>query len=1063
MTYLLYRSACIILVSPSFCPFVDSRNRVRVGVIQHIGAKLMPSVMTEIESKQAIEDQIQSFGAGLVRSLRLHNAWWNPRSWPQRLSEAILVSPSLKAQLFRWVDVLPALNTPTEIADHLYAYLNESGPALASPIRHAMHVFPPNGLIARTSARFGRWTTEQMAAQFIAGDNPANAWRSIARLRHRNLAFTADMLGESVVTDSEADLYQSTCLDLIRDLSAKLDAEPERSLIDRDHDGPIPRMNLSIKLSSLTAHFDPLDEAGTIRKVGDRLRPILDSALRHKAFIHFDMEQFAYKGITLELIRRILSEPAYKDWPHFGFVSQAYLIDSASDLEMMRDWSRERGTPVTVRLVKGAYWDFEVTTARSAGWPLPVWTEKWQSDANYERLSRFLIDNHRLLKPAFASHNARSLSHAIVAAESAGLPRDAFEIQTLYGMGDSLQRALAAQNYRVRVYTPYGAMLPGMAYLVRRLLENTSNDSFLKAAESSSVSAEQLMVSPETEHDMGIITKSRSWTRLYQAQETKRLKVEATGSLAQSFENEPLTDFTINENKNRMLVALEQVNHQCGQTHDVEIAGKIIAGDGHLDSRDPSHRARLVARFPRATAREAHAAVEQALGGFNNWRNTDPHTRALCLEKAALEMRRTKTELTAQIIVEAGKPWKEADADVAEAIDFCRYYAREMLTLADRPWRGDQPGETNRLVSEPRGVVGVIGPWNFPLAIPLGMTAAALVTGNVAIVKPAEQTTWIAAKFVGILHRAGVPKDAVILLPGDVEAGAALVDDQRTAMIVFTGSRSVGVQINRKATQQAPGQRHVKKVAAEMGGKNAIIIDDDANLDDAVVGVISSAFGYAGQKCSACSRVIVLDAVYEAFTTRLAESAQSLVIGPAADPATQVGPLIDADSVKRYRHYADLAERDGQILATVEVPQFYKDTGYYVSPIIVTGVQADHPLAQEEIFAPILTVLRASTFEQALEIANDVDYALTGAVYSRNPRHLELARLHFLVGNLYLNRGTTGAMVGRQPFGGMKMSGIGAKTGGPHYLEQFVNFRTITENTMRRGFTPESLTEHESD
>lgn len=1015
-----------------------------------------------LKTGMTLQPRIEQFGAGLIRSLRRHNAAWNPKSWPQRMSEIVLSSSALKAQLFRWVDVLPALTDPAEIADHLYAYLEESGPGLPGVIRQLMKACPPDGSIARTGAKFGRWATGQMASQFIAGDNPADAWASIARLRRRNLAFTADMLGEAVITEAEADTYQSTCLDLIRSLSGKLTAEPEKPLVDRDHLGPIPRMNLSLKLSSLTAHFDPLDAAGTIQKVSARLRPILDAAIRHNAFIHFDMEQFAYKGITLDLIRRILSEPAYSQYPHFGFVCQAYLVDSAGDLETMRDWARARGTPVTVRLVKGAYWDYEVTTARSAGWPVPVWTAKWQSDANYERLSRFLIQNHRDLKPAFASHNARSVSHAIIAAESAGLARNAFEIQTLYGMGDALQRSLAAKGYRVRVYTPYGAMLPGMAYLVRRLLENTSNDSFLKAAESSNIPAEQLLRSPEAERDMGILTSSRNWVGRYQHQQAERLAVSAEASLAEPFANEPLTDFTIAANKEGLINALQTINRACSQTHTVEIAGRSIVGDGFVDSHDPSNRARLVARYPRANAEDAREAIGKAAGGFEAWRSKPPCERALCLEKAALEMRRLKPELTAKIILEAGKPWKEADADVAEAIDFCRYYARQMIQMAEKPWRGDVPGETNELVSEPRGVVVAIGPWNFPLAIPMGMTVAALVTGNTVVVKPAEQTTWIASSFVEILHRSGVPADALILVPGDAEAGEALVDDPRTAMVVFTGSRDVGVLINRNATAQAPGQRHVKKVAAEMGGKNAIIIDDDANLDDAVVGVLSSAFGYSGQKCSACSRVIVHDAVYETFTTRLAEAARSLVIGPASDPATQVGPLIDGDSVSRFWKYAEMARRDGRILAEVPVPELIKETGHYVPPLIVADVPPDHPLAQEEIFAPILTVLRASSFEEALKIANDVDYALTGAVYSRNPRHLDQARSNFLVGNLYLNRGSTGAMVGRQPFGGMKMSGIGAKTGGPHYLEQFVNFRTLTENTMRRGFTPESLEEHKS-
>jgi len=870
------------------------------------------------------------------------------------------------------------------------------------------------------------------------------------------------MLGEAVITEAEADAYQATCIRLIQNLSRRLSAVLEQPLLDRDHLGPIPRMNLSLKLSSLTAHFDPLDGEATIKNVAARLRPILNEAIRSKAFVHFDMEQFAYKGLTLEIVRRILAEPAYAGYPHFGFVCQAYLIDSAGDLELMRDLARQRATPVTVRLVKGAYWDFEVTTARSAGWPVPVWTEKRLSDANFERLSRFLIANHAWLKPAFASHNARSISHAIVAAEGAGLQRNAFEIQTLYGMGSSIQKALAAQGYRVRVYTPYGDMLPGMAYLVRRLLENTSNDSFLKAAESTRVSAGQLIRNPAQETDMSLLERTRSWVGLYQKREADRRQVEAESSLAEPFANEPLTDFTVGQSRTELMQALNEVGRTCGRTHEVRIGGKLIEGSGWVDSHDPSNRARLVARFPRASAADSHAAVGQALSGIDAWARKHVRHRALCLEKAAIAMRREKPQLTARMILEAGKPWAQADADVAEAIDFCRYYARMMIQMSEKPWHCEVPGETNVLVSQPRGVVGVIGPWNFPLALPMGMAAAALVTGNTVVLKPAEQTTWVASALVRLLQEAGVPEEALVLLPGDAEAGAALVDDPRTAMIVFTGSREVGLKINQTATRQAPGQQHVKKVAAEMGGKNAIVIDDDANLDDAVVGVLASAFGYSGQKCSACSRVIVLDEVYDQFTSRLAEASRSLVIGPASEPGTQVGPLIDAESVRRYGRYAELARRDGQIMAEVSVPEHLRETGHYVPPLFVGGILPSHPLAQEEIFAPILTVLRAQTFDEALQIANQVDYALTGAVYSRNPRHLEQARHQFLVGNLYLNRGSTGAMVGRQPFGGLKMSGIGAKTGGPHYLDQFVNFRTVTENTLRRGFTPESLAEHEA-
>ena len=394
----------------------------------------------------------------------------------------------------------------------------------------------------------------------------------------------------------------------------------------------------------------------------------------------------------------------------------------------------------------------------------------------------------------------------------------------------------------------------------------------------------------------------------------------------------------------------------------------------------------------------------------------------------------------------------EADADVCEAIDFCEYYGREARRLAAGGAVESPPGEANALAYQARGIGVVIAPWNFPLAIPTGMVTAALVTGNAVLFKPAEQTPAVAAVLVAALRAGGVPDGVLALLPGvGEEVGAYLVEHPDVSFVAFTGSKPVGLGIVEAAAAHRPGQRNVKRVIAEMGGKNAIVVDADADLDQAVPAIVYSAFGYAGQKCSACSRLVVLDAVADELLRRLVGAAAELRIGHPRHMSTQVGPLIDAEAHKRVRSYVELAEHEGTVLpAGDDVP----DRGFFVGPTIVADVSPRSRLATEEIFGPVLTVLRADTFEHALEIANDTDYALTAGVFSRSPANIRRAAAELRAGNVYVNRSTTGAVVGRQPFGGYGLSGVGSKAGGPDYLLQFVDPRVVTENTLRQGFAP---------
>jgi len=477
--------------------------------------------------------------------------------------------------------------------------------------------------------------------------------------------------------------------------------------------------------------------------------------------------------------------------------------------------------------------------------------------------------------------------------------------------------------------------------------------------------------------------------------------------------------------------------------------------------REAFGRAVAAAKVPAVandgTAEAAARAVATADAAFPRWRDREPAERSECLVRAAAAMRARRDELSAIVALESGKTWREADADVCEAIDFCEYYARESTRLFARARLGRFVGELDEQWYQPRGVAAVISPWNFPLAICCGMAVAALVTGNTAVVKPAEQTPGIAKVLCDILWEAGIPRDVLHFVPGPGETvGAALVRDPRVALIAFTGSKAVGLDILEAAGRTPEGQHFVKKVVCEMGGKNAIIIDESADLDEAVLGVRQSAFGFQGQKCSACSRVIVLDGAHDVFLRRLVEATRALVVGDPREPGTDVGPVIDEEAAKKIRQYVDIGRGEGKLELSLEVPAGLEARvgKPYVGPAILSGIRADARIATEEIFGPVLAVIRASSFDEALRIANSPAYKLTGGIYSRKPAHLERARREFRVGNLYVNRGITGALVGRQPFGGFGMSGVGSKAGGCDYLLQFVEPRACCENTMRRGFAP---------
>ncbi len=981
-----------------------------------------------------LEKETQRIGQEILEGLKaekyslFHREWWGGQVLKWAMQDE-----DFKVALFRFIDVLPSLKESSQVVRLLKEYFDlpdKKFPPLVSWGLKTLSPSSPAGLLA---ARTIRAHVTRMAQQFIIGTDVEEAIPKLQEQWKKGLGFSLALLGEVAVNEEESRAYAARYIDLLDRLANKARNWTSQALLEKNQWGIIPRVNLSVKVTSLYSQIDPMDWDGSVQAVCERLRPILQRARNLGAHVHLDMEHYQFKDLILASFFRLLSEDLFSDFHDAGLVIQSYLKDSEVDLHRVIQWAQEHQKRITVRLVKGAYWDYETVIHWQKGWPVPVYLDKGATDYHYERLTDLLLDHTDHVYPAFGGHNVRSIAHAITAARLRGLTPTDFELQVLYGMGGPLQSVLSKMGYRVRVYTPIGKLIPGMAYLVRRLLENTSNESFVRRA------------FLEGEPPEAVLALPRPKPSLDQDKKPGR------------FENEPHADFSRIENRQQMQQALERVRKELGGFYPLLIGGKEVRTSQEVSSINPARPEEVVGRVAMAGSEEADQAIEKACEAFVKWQQTSAQERAKILFKAADEIHKTRFELAAWEVYEVGKTWREADADVTESIDFLRYYAQEMIRLSTPQSLGHYPGEKNLYFYRPRGIGLVISPWNFPLAIPTGMVSAAIVTGNCVIFKPSNLSPVMGYHLAEILEGAGLPSGVLNFLPGEGESvGEYLVGHPKVTFIAFTGSKAVGLKIVELAGKTTPGQRQIKRVVAEMGGKNAIIVDDTADLDIAVQGVVASAMGYQGQKCSACSRVIVLETVYEEFVKRAVNAVKSLKIGPPEDPGNVIGPVIDLKAKEKIYWYIEKGKKEGRAVLIMDTPP----GGFYVGPTIITELRPEGSLAQEEIFGPVLVVLRAKDFNEALGIANGVDYALTGGVYSRSPANIQRAMEVFEVGNLYINRGITGALVGRQPFGGFRMSGIGSKAGGPDYLTQFMVPMAISENTLRRGFAPSQ--EHEN-
>ncbi|MGL4521508.1 MAG: L-glutamate gamma-semialdehyde dehydrogenase [Bacilli bacterium] len=510
-----------------------------------------------------------------------------------------------------------------------------------------------------------------------------------------------------------------------------------------------------------------------------------------------------------------------------------------------------------------------------------------------------------------------------------------------------------------------------------------------------------------------------------------------------AYKHEPFTDFTVDGNKKLYKEALAKVESEMGTTYPLWIGGEAILTEEKIVSVNPAAHSEVVGYSSKASKEQALEAITSASEAFKTWSKTTAQFRASFLLRVSHIIRRRKFEFSALLTKESGKPFAEADADTAEAIDFLEYYARNMLALDNGVEIKSRVGESNTFTYIPLGVGVIIPPWNFPFAILAGMTGAAVVTGNTVVLKPASATPVVAAKFMEVLIEAGLPAGVVNFVPGSgSEVGDVLVDDPRTRFISFTGSKEIGIRIYERAAKVHPGQKWLKRVIAEMGGKDTIVVDKCGDIELAAQSIVKSAFGFAGQKCSACSRAVIHEDIYEAVSQRVVELTEALVIGNPSKAKTYMGPVIDQSAWSKITEYIEIGKEEGTLLTGGSSDNA---EGYFIAPTVFGNVAADARIMKEEIFGPVLALSSVSSFEEALEVANNTEFGLTGAVLSNNRAHLELAAKEFHVGNLYFNRGCTGAIVGYHPFGGFNMSGTDSKAGGPDYLQLHMQAKTISE------------------
>ena len=883
---------------------------------------------------------------------------------------------------------------------------------LISTFKITYHIaaYMPAGFLARVV----RFLVRTMAKRFIAGESISTAHDTIGYLRRTKREATLDQLGELVVSQREADEYFEKVLQLIHGLKQHIPR-------GQTNKAGILNAHVSIKVSALSHDFRPEAFESTFSKVAPRLKRILQEAQREEVFINVDAEHYQYRDLVLNIFRKVLLDtPELKDFAQTGIVVQAYLRDASAHLDDVIALGRERKIRMPIRLVKGAYWDAETIEGEAHQFVPPQFLNKEESDIHFRQLCYKTLKNSEYLQLALASHNLQDHAFAEALREHRFPQAPVIEHQCLHMTYEALSHGLAKMGWPVRNYMPIGNLLVGMAYLVRRIMENSSQVGVLSIMRSHQKASG--LISPIEVHK----NKRKAGTLTFDSFTTQTKSDFAPVRPLKLYKDDERRDLEAHIQSLLTRITEKQDEFQNANGR------KVIC------SSRPSLILDVIQENSNAEAIEAVNKAEAALTESFWGKQSHTLSRVAILLRAADLMLLKRNELSALMVLEAGKTMSEALADVDEGIDFINFYVRQEIELQ---LSGDKISN--------RGVISVIAPWNFPLAIPCGMTVAPLVAGNAVILKPAEQTPLIGKALYDLLIEAGVPSDILYLIQGDGEiVGAPLVSHKRTAGVVFTGSKNVGTWIYRHGAQElithyAHQTQMQKKIITEMGGKNAIIVTNNCELDETISGILYASFGHAGQKCSATSRVIVHREVKDALVMRLVQAIKDLKVGESLDPSTSVNPLISEEDQERVKKAIEEAKEEvikvhGKILVD---RSFEKLPGFCVGPALfeipASQAKKKDSWAQREIFGPVIHLMEYESLVEAVELFNSTEYALTGGIYSQSQDDINFLVKFLRAGNLYVNRPNTGARVGIEPFGGFKMSGTGPKAGGTEYVKEF--------------------------
>lgn len=993
----------------------------------------------------ALERRIRELGGEIFERAASACPRWSQREWwLEQTTRMVDSDPRLKAAVFQFVDCLPSLKTDQQIARHLHEYIEARRAPVPLPARWALRQARSGGPLAELIGFGARLGARAMAGRFITGHDQATVLQTLERLRREGMAFTLDVLGESTTSDARADAYASVYLDCLEKLAPEIARWPGVALLDDTDFGPQPRLNISVKLTGLDPHFDAIAPRASMDRVTARLRPLLRRARERGAFVNIDIESFKHRLLTLDLFESLMSEAEFRDFADVGIVVQAYLKQGEEDLARLLEWGRRRGTRFAIRLVKGAYWDSEVAAAvRNHSTP-PVWTRKWESDACYERMAKTMLQHRDLIRPCFASHNVRTIAAVMAWAEHLGVPASGYEAQMLYGMGDPLKVAVARMGRCVRVYSPYGDMLPGMAYLIRRLLENTSNDSFLKQG-----FAERSMYSRRLADPAAARPASSPLSKL-------RYCDPASDPLepVHVFRHCPKLSFAVEENRSRFAEAIAHAAAAKPEDCPVIAAGRVLDAREKRDCVNPARTDQVRAHVHCASIAEADVAAAALARGFEFWKSTDVGDRCGRVQRAAELLAQRRFAVAAELVLSAGMTWREADAEVAEAADYMRFHAEKMLLRAHRPRRRGVPGEDNAQQPAPRGVCAVFTDGGSPLGSLAAAVSAALVCGNPVLVVPPVQTAPLAAMLMKLLTEAGVPAGTTGLLPIlDDSVALHLARHSDVRLVVCQGSNSGCSTLRAAAAEARPGQRHARGFIGQGCAGGVIIVDDDADVDAALSGVLQSALTFAGQRRDGASHVIVVGELLKSFTPRLSEAVRSWIVGDPSDPATQVGPVMTSQACAELTAWIDRAEKAGRLRCRHSAPA--GGVGHFVDLAVVEGNAESFVADLDGVKGPVLVLYGADDFEGAVALAHRAAPLHVVGVFSRSPSHVEQASHELDADAIFINRPTVGGEVDRHPAGDSRHGASSRAMGSGDFLAEFSRPRTLSEYTLRHGFSPQ--------